>query len=467
MSARTIARRRVLKGLALGGATALMPRWARSAGDPGFAGGHSRARKRYDITVSRMPIGLEGRRKPALAFNGTVPGPLVHLRQGDDVTLHVINTLDRDTSIHWHGLLVPFEMDGVPGVNFTGIPAGGTFTYRFRLKQSGTYWYHSHTRFQEQVGLYGPLVIEPDGGEPFAYERDYTVVLSDFPDSDPEFIFDRLKKMSGEYYNYQRRTVADFVREVREDGLLSTLRGRTAWGEMRMSPVDLLAVTDAGYTYLMNGRTSAGNWTGLFRPGERVRLRVINASAMTHFDVRMPGLPLTMIQADGQYIEPVETEEFRIGVAETFDFLVEPPDDRAYTLFAESLDRSGSVRGTLAPRPGMAAAVPALRPRPVRKLDEIGMGMMDESLAFSSGRENLMPNMPERPDVNVAMRVMEPRSRLHEPGIGLGDDGWRVLTYSQLRALDPRYPREPQREVFLNLTANMNRFMFSPHPGPA
>lgn len=457
-------RRRLLKAMAFGtagAASGLFPQWAQSATAGAYKAHRSQPQSRYDITIGQTPITFAGRTEQALTFNGTVPGPLIHLREGDDVVLNVTNTLDESSSIHWHGFLVPFEMDGVPGVNFEGIDPGETFTYRFPLKQSGTYWYHSHTRFQEQVGLYGPVIIEPKDGEPFAYDRDYTVVLSDYPSDDPEFVFDRLKKMSGEYFNYQKRTFPDFVRDVGEDGLLETLRGRTAWGEMRMQAVDLLAVTAAQYTYLLNGHASEDNWTGLFRPGERVRIRVINASAMTHFDVRVPGLSITVIQVHGQYVEPVETAEFRIGVAETYDFIVTPPEDRPYAIFAESLDRSGSVRGTLAPRPGMVAEAPALRPRPVRSLDEIGMGMMDKSLAFSTGREKAKPNMPEGPDVNVAMRTMNAQSRLDEPGVGLGNDGWPVLTYSQLRAFNPRYPREPEREIFLNLTANMSRFMFS------
>ncbi len=397
-----------------------------------------------------------------MTFNGTVPGPIVHMREGDDVTLNITNALDEDSSIHWHGLLVPFEMDGVPGVNFPGIGAGDTFTYRFKLKQHGTYWYHSHTRFQEQEGLYGPIVIEPQEGEPFPYDRDVIVVLSDFPETSAHFIFDRLKKTSSEYFNYQRRTFGDFVRDVAERGFLPTMRERTAWAEMGMTPSDLLNITDHGYVHLLNGHAASDNWTALFKPGERVRVRVINASAMTHYDVRVPGRPITMIQLHGQYVEPVETDEFRIGVAETYDFIVELPDHQAYTIFAETLDRSGYARATLAPRAGMEGPVPSRRPRPLRKLEDIGMGGMDDSLAPSIGMmREPMPNMPKGADVNVAMRTMKPQERLKEPGIGLGHDGWRVLTYSQLRALNPLYPREPEREIFLNLTANMERYIFS------
>ncbi len=457
---RTLLRTLSAAGLA-GAGQALLPGWALSANAPDYAPSRSRPRSRWDIEIGRTPVSVGGVRRSAYTFNGTVPGPLVHLREGDDVTLNVTNRLEESTSIHWHGLLVPFEMDGVPGVNFPGIPPGETFTYRFRVKQHGTYWYHSHTGFQEQQGLYGPLVIDPaDGREPYAYDRDVVVVLSDWPESDPDFIYDRLKKAGAEYYNYHKRTIDDFVREVGREGLLSALRDRTAWAEMGMIPSDLLNVTDAGYVHALNGHAAEGNWTALFEPGERIRVRVINASAMTHYDVRVPGLPITMIQADGQYVEPVETEEFRIGVAETYDFIVQPPDDRAYTIFAETLDRTGFTRATLAPRAGMQGPLPRRREPPLRDLGDFGMGGMDDSLAPSGGQEP-MRNMPPALDVNVAMRVMKPQQRLDEPGVGLGDDGRRVLTYSQLRALNPRYPREPNREIFLNLTSNMERYIFS------
>ncbi len=418
---------------------------------------------RYDITVGRTRKTIGGVTRNALTFNGTVPGPLVHLREGDDVTLNITNALPESTSIHWHGLLVPFEMDGVPGVNFDGIAPGTTFTYRFRVKQHGTYWYHSHTRFQEQEGLYGPIIIDPaDGRESYGYDRDVVIVLADWPQASPDFIYDRLKKMSGGYYNYQKLTAGDLVRDIAEKGALPTFRNRTAWAEMGMSPTDLLNVTDAGYVHQLNGAAPDANWTALFTPGERIRVRVINASAMTHYDVRVPGLPSTMIMKDGQYVEAVETEEFRIGVAETYDFIVRPPADRAHTIFAESLDRSGYARATLAPRAGMEGPVPALRKRPLRSLEKTGMGGMDDSLAPSIGMKRPpAPNMPEGHEVNIAMRTMKPQNRLDEPGVGLGEDGWRVLTYSQLKALNPRYPRAPEREIFLNLTANMERYIFT------
>ncbi|MCB1885370.1 MAG: copper resistance system multicopper oxidase [Geminicoccaceae bacterium] len=457
-------RRRFVQSASLTGlAAGLLPSWARSAAPPGLLTARSTPKDRYDITIGRTTTTIGGVERQAMTFNGTVPGPLIHLREGDEVTINVTNALDEDSSIHWHGFLVPFEMDGVPGVNFPGIGAGETFTYRFRLKQNGTYWYHSHTRFQEQEGLYGPIVIEPkDGKTPYAYDRDIILVLSDWPRADPDFLYDRLKKMSSEYYNYQKRTFGDFVRDVREDGLMPALRDRTAWAEMGMVPTDLLNITKAGYVHALNGHAAGDDWTALFEPGERIRVRVVNASAMTHYDVRVPGLPMTMIQVHGQYIEPVETDEFRIGVAETYDFVVEPEGDRAYTVFAETMNRDDFARATLTPRLGVKAPVPELRRRPLRSLEETGMGMMDKSIAPSTGMmREPMPNMPKGTDVNVAMRTMQPQRRLDEPGVGLGHDGWRVFTYSQAKALDPKYPREPEREIFLNLTSNMERYIFS------
>ena len=464
-------RRRFARSLLAGGlgASGLLPRWALPANAPVLDVTRSRPRSEYDVTIGKTAISIGGVERDALTFDGTVPGPLIHLREGDDVTIRVTNTLDEPSSIHWHGFLVPFEYDGVPGVNFPGIAPGETFTYRFRLRQSGTYWYHSHTGFQENQGMYGPIVIEPaDGRDPFEYERDVIVVLSDWPEAPPAVQFDKLKKMGAEYYNYQRRTFGDFVDDIRDEGLLATLRDRAAWARMGMMPDDLLNVTDAGYVYAINGHSAEENWTALFEPGERVRVRVISACAMTHYDVRIPGLPMTMVQVHGQNVEPVETDEFRIGVAETYDFIVTPPGDRAWTIVAEAMDRSGMARATLAPRAGMTAEVPPLRPRPLRSLEAIGMGMMDDTLLPKempeAKREEMMApmeNMPPRPDVEVAMRTMQVQHRLDDPGIGLGEDGWRVLTLAQLRSLEPRPERAPEREIVLNLTTNMTRYVFS------
>lgn len=431
-------------------------------------------KSRYDLTIAPLQPVIDGERGNALAVNGTVPGPVVRLREGDEANLNVTNMLDTDSSIHWHGILLPFPMDGVPGVTFRGIPPGDTYHYRFRVKQAGTYWYHSHKRFQIQSGVYGPLIIDPKEPEPFSYEREHVIVLSDWSFEDPETIFRNIS-IDNEYYKYQRRTVGEFFSDVSKDGLMPTVRERMAWGTMRMSPVDLSDVTGAAYTYLVNGHSPDMNWTGLFTPGETIRLRIINASSMTNFDIRIPDQCLTVVAADGRYVKPVVVHELRIGVAEVFDVLVKL-DERAYTLFAESMDRSGYARATLAPELGMQADVPALRSRPVRTLESVGMGMMAHSakqmrsMEMSStsddpnvpGPNGPKPFMPDENGPGVAMTVMNPKSRLSEPGIGLGSDGWRVLTYCDLVSIEPQiYASHPDREMTINLTSNMTRYMFS------
>jgi len=493
-----------------------LPAWSMAAGGDASK---MATRKQYDLALEYTPILVDGREGVFTAINGTVPGPLIHLREGDEVQLNVTNNLhDTDhASIHWHGLLVPFAMDGVPGINFSGIKPGDTYEYRFRVKQSGTYWYHSHSRFQEQTGAYGPLIIDPKDDEPFSYDRDYPVVLSDWSFEDPETIFRHIN-VAGHYYNYQQRTFGEFLEDVERRGFKATLGERMAWGRMRMSPVDLADVTGATYTFLMNGHSPDMNWTGLFNPGETIRLRFINASATTNYDVRIPGLDMEVVMADGKPVRPVSIHEFRIGVAETYDVLVRPRQDKAFTLFAESLDRSGYTRGTLAPEPGMESEIPPLRPRLARRLDDIGMGMMDDSMFGgmdhgsmdngsmdhgsmgnsakqhgSTGHSDMgkakkmmehdpripgpngpAPFRPEGNRSNVAMVVMNPRYRLDEPGLGLGDDGWRVLTYEDLVSDAPQpYAETVDREMTINITANMERYMFSfdgrkftEHPGP-
>jgi CopA family copper-resistance protein len=468
-----------------------LPAWAFTA-SPGIR--RTTPKRRYDLTIGYSPIRIDGRDSTATGINGTVPGPLVHLREGDDVVLNVTNRL-MDTahaSIHWHGILVPFRMDGVPGVNFNGIPPGETYEYRYRVKQAGTYWYHSHSRFQEQTGTYGPLIIDPENGDPFDHDRDYPVVLSDWSFEDPETIFRHINLM-GHYYNFKRRTVGDFFNDVGERGFLNTVADRMAWGRMRMSPVDLADVTGYTYTYLMNGHSPAMNWNAFFNPGETIRLRFINASATTNYDVRMPGLEMQVVMADGKAVRPVSVDEFRIGVAETYDVLVRPEKDQAFTIFAESLDRSGYARGTLAPEPGMKAPVPELRPRPVRRLEDIGMGGMVHGGMEGMNKGEMghgkepprhdprvpgpngpTPFKPDKGNSNVAMVVMNPKYRLDEPGLGLGNDGWRVLTYADLVSNEPQpYSTTVDREITINITANMERYMFSfdgkkfsEHPGP-
>ncbi len=473
-----------------------LPAWAEDASQGLSA---MEAKDIYDLTIGYYPITIDGRRATSTGINGTVPGPLVRLREGDHVTLNVTNSmLDTEhSSIHWHGILVPFPMDGVPGVNFNGIQPGETYKYQYRVKQAGTYWYHSHSFLQEQSGTYGPLIIDPKDSEPFSYDREHVLVLSDWSFEDPETIFRNIN-MKGHYYNFQRRTLPELVGDVRDKGFKGAMAPRLAWGKMRMSPVDLADVTGAVYTYLINGNSPAMNWTGLFEAGETVRLRVINASAMSAFDVRIPGLDMEVVQADGKNVKPVTVHEFRIGVAETYDVLVRP-QDKSYTIFAESLDRSGYGRATLSPEPGLEAPVPELRPRPVRGLKEIGMGGMlggmdhggmdhgdmghgghskmksgikdDPDLPGPQGPE---PFLPEKSESNVAMVIRNPKIRMDEPGLGLGEDGWRVLTYKDLVSVEPQpYEETADREMTINITANMERYMFSfdgkkftEHPGP-
>jgi FtsP/CotA-like multicopper oxidase with cupredoxin domain len=398
----------------------------------------------FDLEVSALEVNFTGARRVATAVNGQVPGPLLRWRQGDTITVRVKNTLAVPTSIHWHGVIVPADMDGVPGLSFAGIGPGETFVYRFRVNQSGTYWYHSHSRFQEQVGLYGPIVIEPRGGVRHCADREHVVLLSDWTDTDPEHLY-RTLKLESEYFNFGQRTVGDFLDSVRKHGWKSTLEERRMWGEMRMNPTDLADVSGYTYTYLTNGVSPSGNWTGLFRPGERVRLRIINGSSMSYFDVRIPGLGLAVVAADGQDIEPVEVDEFRIGAGEVYDIIVEPREDRAYTIFAQSIDRSGYARGTLAPRPGMQAEVPPLDSRALLTMADMGMG---------KGSSSMGPN--------VDSTTPDPRRNLDDPGVGLRDNGRRVLTYADLRTLDgPIDSREPERDIVLHLTGHMARFIWS------
>lgn len=363
-------RRQLLHGAALAGSgialSAWLPAWAQSVSTglvrplPTVSGG--------DITlkIARQTMVIDGRRSEAIGINGTVPAPLIRLREGQNVRLHVVNDLEVDSSIHWHGLLVPPEMDGVPGISFPGIPPRSTFVYEFPVRQSGTYWYHSHSGFQEQLGHYGPIVIDPAGADPILSDREHVVVLSDHSFASPETIFRKLKLQAG-YFNYQKQTLAGLL--ARRD---QPIKDRIDWGKMRMDPTDVSDVTGAAYTYLVNGHGPKDNWTALFTTGERVRLRVINASAMTTFNVRIPGLKISIVQADGQNVRPVEVEEFQIGVAETFDVIVQPTEDRAYTLVGESVDRSGMARATLAPREGMTADIPALRDRSIATMKDMG-----------------------------------------------------------------------------------------------
>jgi CopA family copper-resistance protein len=483
-------RRTFVKGLAVGGAAASLGLWrtpllAQSDGRKAWT---TIQGSDFDLRIGETPMNFTGSPKVAFTVNGSVPAPTLRWKEGDTVTLHVANTLDEDASIHWHGIVLPANMDGVPGLSFHGIRPGETYVYRFQVRQGGTYWYHSHSGFQEQRGLYGPLVIDPEKPEPFKYDREHVVMLTDWTDERPERIFAKLKKQS-DYYNRNQRTVGDFFRDVGSRGLGATLADRKMWGEMRMNPTDLADVSGGTYTYLMNGTTPAGNWTGLFKSGERVRLRFINGSAMSYFDVRIPGLKMTVVAADGQYVHPVTIDEFRIATAETFDVVVEPSGQDAFTIFAQSNDRTGFAAGTLATREGLRAAVPDLDPRPMLTMADMGhsghAAMNHPSTPADPHAGHTMPQQSAAPDPHaghqmgsaigvqqhpasedgnplVDMQTMAPTSRLDDPGIGLRDNGRRALTYADLKSLfDDPDGREPGRTVELHLTGHMERFAWS------
>ncbi len=452
---------------ALGG---LLPGWAK-AGTMGAAAGPdvlSGEAIRIDIAQRHMTIG--GQMGHAMTANGTVPGPLVRLKEGQHVRLSVANALDEDTSIHWHGLIVPFQFDGVPGISFPGIRPGTVFDYEFPIKQAGTYWYHSHSNMQEAMGLYGPIVIDPLGEEPAPYDREHILVLSDWSSVHPHVQLRRLKQMGG-YYNHQKQTLAGLLA-----GKDQSLSERIEWGKMRMDPTDISDVTGSAYSYLINGHDSTGNWTGLFAPGERVRLRFINASSMTNFNVRLPGLPMTVVQADGQDVDPVETDEFQIGIAETLDVIVRPHKAEAIAIIAEAIDRSGLCRATLAPQIGMVAPVAPLRERPLLGMKDMGMDMASGTLDLSASsdapstgghgsmkmRDKSLASPQIRMGPGVATISAAPADRLGDKPTGLENVDHRVLTYADLKALVPSPDRRaPTRGLEVHLTANMERYMWS------
>ncbi len=460
-------RRRFVQGLALGGVAAGLGLFSGRTLAQAMAPARELNGSSFALDIGALPVDFTGRRRMATVVNGQLPAPLLRWRQGDTVHLRVHNSLSVPGSIHWHGIILPADMDGVPGLSFMGIAPGQSYDYRFTVNQAGTYWYHSHSRFQEQTGLYGPIVVEPRGGERHRTERDYVILLSDWTDLDPERIYATLKKQS-DYYNYGKRTLADFVRDARERGIGGALDERAMWNRMRMDPSDLADVSGYAYTYLMNGNAPAGNWTGLFGAGERIRLRFINGSSMSFFDVRIPGLKMTVVAADGQDVEPVSVDEFRIGAAETYDVIVQPSADRAWTIFAQAMDRSGYARGTLAPRAGMVADVPLLDPRPLLAMgDMMGtMGHGDMAGMDHASMPGMTMDAPTKHSSSergpaVDARVDTPRRNLDDPGIGLRDNGRRVLTYADLHSLDAPISPDTQRDIVLHLTGNMNRYMWS------
>ncbi|WP_404939566.1 copper resistance system multicopper oxidase [Pseudomonas atacamensis] len=462
-----LTRRTFVKGLAAGsllGGLGLWrtPVWALD----GAAPVNELSGNEFELFIGEIPVNFTGSARTAMTINGSLPGPLLRWREGDTVTLRVRNRLTADTSIHWHGILLPANMDGVPGLSFHGIEPGGVYVYQFKVRQHGTYWYHSHSGLQEQAGVYGPLVIEAKEPEPFQYDRDYVVMLSDWTDEDPASLMKTLKKQS-DYYNFHKRTVGDFINDVGEKGWGATVADRTMWAQMNMNPTDIADVSGATYTFLINGQAPDDNFTWLFRPGEKLRLRLINGSAMTYFDVRIPGLKMTVVAADGLHVKPVSVDELRIAVAETYDVIVEP-ETEAYTLFAQAMDRTGYARGTLATRAGMSAAVPTLDPRPLVSMDDMGMGGMDHgSMDMSAMDHSTMGPMQAHPDSEnnnplVDMQAMITAPKLDDPGLGLRNNGRRVLTYADLRSTfeDPD-GRDPSRTIELHLTGHMEKFAWS------
>ncbi|WP_300115784.1 copper resistance system multicopper oxidase [Sphingobium sp.] len=473
MTSLALDRRTLIRSAAALPLARAFPAWAQSgtAGlrpTPGVLSGD-----RIELTVSESHFTTGGRSAHAVTINGTLPAPLIRLKEGQNVQLVVHNLLKEDTSIHWHGLIVPFHMDGVPGISFPGIRPGETFTYEFPIRQSGTYWYHSHSGMQEAMGHYGPIVIDPAGADPVRADREHVIVLSDWSPVHPHKLMQRLKQMGG-YYNMQKQTLAGLLK-----GRDQSLKDRMDWGRMRMDPTDISDVTGSTYSYLVNGHGTAENWIGLFAPGERVRLRIVNASAMTNFNLRLPGLAMTVVQCDGQHVQPVETDEFQIAIAETYDVIVEPAEAKPYGLIAEAIDRSGLVRATLAPQVGMIAPVPPLRQRPLLTMKDMGMdmsgmdmghnGVIDLSQPANDGMAghsmkmldpSVAPQVPMGP--GVATLSPMPADRTADRPTGLEDFDHRVLTYADLKALEPNGDtRAPTRSLDIHLTANMERYMWS------
>ncbi len=513
-----IDRRTFVKGIAVASALAsgVVPLNA-NISKPTISSEHDLYGTEFSLVIGKTAVNLTGTPAMATTVNGQLTGPTLHFNEGDTVTIKVYNDLNEDSSIHWHGLILPPNMDGVPGISFEGIKPKSSFTYTFTLVQSGTYWYHSHSGFQEQTGVYGAIVIHPKKKEPYAYDKDYVVTLSDWSDEKPQSIYRKLKLVP-DYYNFKQRTVGDFLSEVKEKGFLQAFNDRKMWNEMRMTDRDLSDVTGYTYTYLMNGNNPATQFKALFKEGEKVRLRFINASAMTFFDVRIPNLKMTVIAADGNNIEPVTVDEFRIGVAETYDVIVEPKGDEAYAIFAQSLDRSGYALGSLTTSVSKLATAPAMDALPILSHVDMGMSMKgmkmdgDGAMEMSGDKKEMsshsshnmsmpkdemkMPNMNQEPmamnkemkmpkkdamnssmnmkkkipitkleearGVQTTMKAMDPQYRLSDPGAGLRDNGRRVLTYADLKSLegvvDTKYP---DREIILRLTGNMERYMWS------
>jgi len=434
----------------------------------------------YELSVDPVIIDTGQFTREGIGYNGASPGPVLRFKEGEDVTIKVTNNLNVDTSIHWHGLILPFEMDGVPTISYDGIEPGETFTYNFPIVQSGTYWFHSHSGFQEPDGAYGAIIIEPSKREPFRYDREYVIQLTDAHPHAGSRIMRNLKMMP-DYYNRQQQTLDDFFEDADKNGFDATVADRLAWGDMRMMPADIEDVQ--GFTPLINGKSAEQNWTGLFEPGERIRLRFINSSAMAYFDIRIPGLEMTVVNADGNNVQPVKVDEFRIAVAETYDVIVRPREDKPFTIFAESMGRTAYARGTLAPAEGLVADVPEMREPPLLTMadmslahdmggmDHSGMTGMDHSNMTDMGASSMegmdhsnMSSMENMDHSNMAGMTDKP-DPFYASGSGLmpsAANGGKFLSYADLKAQKPLYDlREATREIEIRLTGNMERYIWS------
>ena len=442
--------------------------------------------KEFHLIIDYTKVNITGNTAVATTVNGQISGPTLIWQEGDTVTIHVTNKLKKSSSIHWHGIILPPEMDGVPGISFEGIPSGETFTYTFKVQQHGTYWYHSHSGFQEQTGVYGAIVITPKNKEPFRYDKEYVIQLSDWSDENPHTIYKKLKQMS-DYYNFSQRTVGTFIDEVKTKGLGKAFADRSMWNRMRMNDRDISDVTGYTYTYLMNGKAPDTQFKALFKKGEKIRLRLVNSAAMTFFDVRIPGLKMTVVAADGNHVKPVKVDELRIGVAETYDVIVQPKKNKAYAIFAQSMERSGYALGSLTPSSTLLAKAPHMDPAPTLSMVDMGMDMnamkqkkdagMKCSGSMSMSNKKSMKKykwsameaqqypitkLPMQRGIQTTMMAMSPKYRLDDPGVGLRHRKHKVLTYADLKnRYSTKHDKKPDREIILHLTGNMERYMWS------
>ncbi len=442
--------------------------------------------KEFFLTIDYTSVNLTGEEAVATTVNGQISGPTLIWQEGDTITLHVTNRLEKSSSIHWHGIILPTDMDGVPGISFDGIAPNTTFTYTFTVRQHGTYWYHSHSGFQEQTGLYGAIVILPKKKEPFSYDKDYVIQLSDWSDEKPTSIYKKLKQMS-DYYNFSQRTVGDFIDEIKKKGLGKAFEDRSMWNRMRMSDRDISDITAYTYTYLMNGQNPATQFKALFKKGQKIRLRLVNSAAMTFFDVRIPGLKMTVVAADGNHVKPVTVDEIRLGVAETYDVIVQPKENKAYAIFAQNMGHTGYAMGSLTPSTTLLASPPKLDPIPKLSMVDMGMDMgrmkkkkgksmkcsstmnMSNKKAMKKYKFQAMEDqkypitkLPMATGPQSTMKAVSPKYRLDDPGVGLRNNGRKVLTYADLKnRYSTRHDKKPDREIILHLTGNMERYMWS------